>query len=366
MKHLYTLLIAIVFVLSGQSVKSQLPSIDFLYGFTNDARLLLQEYIRPYANIMGANLNAGWYNTAEPHKLGGFDITATFSIATAPVTALSYDLNDLVELRAQVEGPTSIAPTAAGNMAVTPELVYSQVIDNPLTGIPETFELARVKHPNGTGLKFLPLPMAQATIGLIKGTDVTFRFVPMTNIRDYGEIGVFGIGGKHSVSQWIPVIKSLKFINISVQGGYTKVRTAAALNMKPIAEVEIDNPPNWDTNSDQIASMDISGWTVNLIASQSIPVITVYQGIGYSSSLVDMSILGTYPLNSIVTEPGVDFGKTTYTVVENPIEEMQFENFRNLRLNAGARFKLGILTLHYDFTRTLYSTHTVGFGISFR
>lgn len=372
MKRIKYITLLSLTILVLQPAKAQLGSIDFLYGFQNDARLLIQEYIRPYANIMGANLNAGWYNTAEPHKLGGFDVTATFSVAFAPVSALSYDLAELTGLGADIDGSTTIAPTVAGNQEALPELVYNQLVENPLTNTPETFELARIKHPNGlarpngASLNWLPLPMAQASIGLIKGTDVTFRFVPQTRIGDFGEIGVFGVGGRHSISQWIPVIKRLKFINIAVQGGYTKVSTQAALNMKPIADVDISNPPNWETISDQFATMDISGWTVNLIASQSIPVITVYQGIGYSSSLVDMAILGTYPINTIVTEEGPDFGKTTYEVVQDPIESMQFENFRNLRLNAGLRLKLGVLTLHYDFTRTLYSTHTVGFGISFR
>ncbi len=366
MKKINAIKSTIIFMLFSFSVSAQLPTMDFLYGFNNDARLLLQEYIRPYANIFGANLNAGWYNTAEPHKLGGFDITTTFSIAFAPTSALTYDLSSLTELRAEVEGVTTIAPTAAGNMEIVPELVYKQQVVNPLTSLPETFELARVKHPNGAGLDFLPLPMAQLTIGLIKGTDVSVRYVPDITFGDYGEIGLFGIGGRHSISQWIPVLKKLKFINIAIQGGYTKVSTSAHLNMDPIAEVEIDNPPNWETISDQYMNLNISGWTVNLIASQSIPVITVYEGIGYSSSLVDMAITGTFPLNSIVTEQGPDFGKTTYVVVQDPIDELKFENYKNLRLNAGIRFKLGILTLHYDFTRTLYSTHTAGLGITFR
>jgi len=350
-------------IVAVNNVSAQLPALDFVYGYTNDARLLLQEYMRPYANIMGANLNAGWYNTAKPHKPGGFDVTATFSIAYAPPAALSYDLNTLSGLRAEVGGATSIAPTAAGEMEVRPELVYSAVVDNPVSGVPETYELARITHPNGSGLKWLPMPMAQASIGLFKGTDITLRFVPEVRLSDYGRIGLYGIGGRHSISQWIPVLKSLDFINIAVQGGYTKLSTSAHLDMQPIAEVPMPNPPNFN---DQFLNMDVSGWTVNLIASQSIPVITVYEGIGYANSLVELALIGKYPINTIVTEQGDDFGKTTYTVAEDPIEEMEFENFRNLRLNAGVRIKLGLLTIHYDFTRTLYSTHTAGVGISFR
>jgi hypothetical protein len=363
MKNIRNIILILLVTVFTKNVNAQLPALDFVYGYTNDARLLLQEYMRPYANIMGANLNAGWYNTAKPHKPGGFDVTATFSIAYAPPAVLSYDLAALPGLRAEVDGATDFAPTAAGDMEVRPELVYSAVVDNPVSGVPETYELARVTHPNGAGLNWLPMPMAQASIGLFKGTELTLRYVPELRIGDYGRIGLYGIGGKHSISQWIPVLNKLDFINIAVQGGYTKLSTSAHLDMQPIAEIPVANPPNFD---DQFLHMNVSGWTVNLIASQSIPIITVYEGIGYANSLVDLALTGTYPINSIVTEEGGDFGKTTYVVVENPIDALEFENLRNLRLNAGVRIKLGVLTIHYDFTRTLYSTHTAGIGISFR
>ena len=363
MKKLRNISLAFMLLLAAASLKAQIPSLDFLHAPIGDASLVLQEYIRPYANILGANLNAGWYNTAEPHKPLGFDLTVNFSVAFAPVSALSYDLASITGLNANIEGSNTIAPTIAGKMDARPVLVYDQVVTNPASGLPENYELARMVHPDGTGLNFLPLPMAQFSLGLIKSTDVTVRWIPNTQIGNFGSIGVFGIGGRHSVSQWIPVVKQLKFLNISVQGGYTKVAAAAQMHIEPNVEVQVSNPPNWD---DQFLHVTASGWTINLIASQSIPVITVYEGIGYSNSAMDLALLGRYPVNSIVTDVGADFGKTTYTVATDPIPDLAFENNNNLRLNAGVRLKLGILTIHYDFTKTLYATHTAGIGITFR
>ena len=75
---------------------------------------------------------------------------------------------------------------------------------------------------------------------------------------------------------------------------------------------------------------------------------------------------GHYPIHTvIVDESSDDLGKITYEILENPIET-RYKNFNNLRLNVGARIKLGVLTLHYDFTYTLYATQSVGVGISFR
>ena len=103
---------------------------------------------------------------------------------------------------------------------------------------------------------------------------------------------------------------------------------------------------------------------MNLITSQTLSVVTFYQGIGYASSLVEVILQGHYPVHSVYTD-GENLGLTTYDVLEDPID-MKFKNFNNLRLNVGARLKLGVFTLHYDFTHTLYSTHSVGMGVSFR
>ncbi|MEN8228518.1 MAG: DUF6588 family protein [Bacteroidota bacterium] len=343
--------------LSAQNV-----SLDFVYGGIDDAEAILQEYLKPYSNIVGSDLNAGWYNTARPHKLGGLDITATVSWARAPQTALTYDL-EMLELNGEIDPTsTSLAPTIAGDQEVRPELSYSESVDLGGGNIQDV-EYANFTLPNGTGVDFFPLPMGQLTVGLPFGTDVSARFVPMVGYRDYGEIGLWGVGGKHSISQWLPFMNKLEFLDISLQGGYTKVSSSVHVVVEPLPTVEAPPPPdyNWD---DQFVIQKVEGWSMNLIASQTLSVFTFYQGIGYASSLVELLLEGHFPIHSVITE-GDDLGKTTYEVVKNPIQ-LKYENFNNLRMNVGARIKLGVLTLHYDFTHTLYSTHSVGVGISFR
>lgn len=343
-------------------LSAQNLALDFIYGGINDAESILQEYLKPYSNIVGSDLNAGWYNTARPHKLGGLDITATVSWARAPQSALTYDMSELeLSENATISG-TNVAPTISGDQDVRPEISYSESVDFG-GGIFQDVEYARYTVPNGTGVDFFPLPMGQLTVGLPFGTDVSARFVPMVGYRDYGEIGLWGVGGKHSISQWLPFLKKLEFLDISLQGGYTKVSSSVHVVVEPLPTVEV--PPQQDYNwDDQFVIQKIEGWSMNLIASQTLSVITFYQGIGYASSRVELLLEGHFPVHSVITE-GDDLGKTTYEVVENPIQ-VKYENFNNLRLNLGARIKLGVLTLHYDFTHTLYITHSVGVGISFR
>lgn len=343
---------------------SQILSMDIIHGGVEDAQVILQEYLKPFANILGSDLNAGWYNTAKPHQLGGMDVTATVSWAKAPPAALSYNVADMMLNGRPDLSQTSMAPTIAGEQEVRPSLSYSETVDMGGGNMQEV-EYSNFTLPNGTGVDYFPLPMIQLTVGLPFGTDVSARFVPKVGYKDYGEIGLWGVGGKHSISQWLPFINKLEFLDISVQGGYTKVSSSIHVVVEPQALVEVDNYPdyNWD---DQFVTQLVEGWTLNLIASQTFSVLTLYQGIGYASSMVDVLMEGHYPIHSVILDEGsADFGRTTYEVVENPIQ-MKYENFKNIRFNVGARIKLGVLTLHYDFTHTLYATHSVGVGVSFK
>jgi len=156
---------------------SQPLSLEFIYGGLDDAEMILQEYLKPYANILGSDLNAGWYNTARPHKLGGLDVTATVSWAKAPASTLTYDLG-LLNLHGTIEpNPDTQAPTVAGEQEDRPSISYTQMVDIGGGNMQEV-EYSNLTVPNGTGLDYIPLPMAQLTVGLPFGTDVSARFVP--------------------------------------------------------------------------------------------------------------------------------------------------------------------------------------------
>jgi hypothetical protein len=357
------LFVLLVQVLVLGPLYAQNIMLDVIHGGVDDAEVILQDYLEPFAHIVGSDLNAGWYNTARPHKLGGLDVTATVSWAKAPPSALSFDMADL-ELNGELEDAYgSMAPTIAGEQEIRPELSYSQSVDLG-GGNFQDVEYARFTVPDGSGVDFFPLPMAQLTVGVPLGTDISARFVPLVGYKDYGKIGLWGVGAKHSITQWIPGLKSLEFLDVSVQGGYTKVSSSVHVTVEPLPS-DMDPHPDYNWN-DQFIIQKVEGWTLNLIASQTLPVITFYQGIGYANSLVELLLEGHYPIHSVITDlESPDLGKTTYEIIENPIST-KYENYNNLRVNVGARIKLGVFTMHYDFTYTLYATHSVGIGISFR
>ncbi len=344
------------------NAKAQINSLYFMYGPNSDARILIQEYLQPYTDIIGSNMSGSWYNTAKPHELGGVDISAMFSFAFAPTDVLQYDLSTVLGLSEPFPDPT-YAPTAVGYLTDRPEIVNTIGVVNS-SGETETYELAKYIHPDGMGRDFVPLPMAQLSVGLVAGTDLTVRYMPALDIGFGSEMAMWGVGGRHSISQWIPIIKKLKFIDIALHGGYSKVTSSVHQAIDPIATINPFPDFDWD---DQFLVMSVSGWTVNLIASQTLPIVTLYEGIGYASSMAEVAMLGHYPVNDVVSSPlSPDFGSTTYTIEENPIEELALEGYSGLRINAGIRFKMGVFTVHYDFTKTMYVSHTAGVGFTFR
>jgi hypothetical protein len=372
MKNIRCLFIGLALAVGLQTaVYSQLDNVSFLKGGPADAQALFQEYLTPFANIFGADLNAGWYNSAKPHKLGGFDLTVTLNTAWAPPTARTFDAG-LLKLSSEATLVNSaagdkISPTIAGKLtADRPTLQYTKVVG----GIPVKY--AEFVLPKGVGVNMIPLPMGQLTIGLPFGTDVSVRYLPTLPLGKAGNIGLWGVGGRHSIIQHIPALKRLPILDITAQGGYTKLTTTANINYNPAslsstAVPVINETTDANLFADQKLEMIASAWTVNLIFSETLPIISFYQGIGFSSSTVDLGLNGYYPFPSIATS-GANAGKAVVTNADVKKDPLQFEmnNNKDLRLNAGLRLKLGVLTIQFDYTKANYSVFTTGLGISFR
>lgn len=337
-------------IFSSSSLFAQLKNVsDMLAGLNQDKAAvenMFEAYLSPYANSLGANLNGGWYNTAKTHKLGGFDLTFTASTSFVPSGDKSYDpslyLKGSQNLRMSAPGNV---PTIAGENKTNQELI----INNS----------ARIKMPKGTGVAIVPSPMLQLGIGLVKSTDISVRYLPQFNLGDYGKIDMWGVGLKHSLKQWIPGIKMAPFFNLSVFGGYTQLNMTSDLDLQPSDYSGTSNPSttNYDNQEMKLVAKNFTG---NVLASFDFPVITVYAGAGFSSTKTNLELKGDYPV--------IAAGNTIISM-KDPID-MKFSNTDGSktkpRLNAGIKFKMAIITLHFDYTYANYSVATAGLGISFR
>jgi hypothetical protein len=353
-KRVGTLLTGL-FLISSVSF-SQLKNVDFLKSIPADGAKYLQAYISPWANAFGSGLNGGWYNTAKPHKLGGFDITTGFSFGMVPSSAGTFELSSIgLSSAMTASGTTS---TISGPNTAGPSIQYKQ------GGV----TLASFNAVPGTNWKLIPVPTAQIGIGLPFGTEIKGRYIPKINIKD-GDISLWGVGLVHSVLQYLPGNKLLPF-DVSLFAGYTKLEGNVPLGLKPDLSVTQAYTAPFNTSSaftNQNLNINVSALNVSAIASLNLPVITFYGGLGYCKTKTSMNFTGDFPTPVLVATPiphaeynnsGVKTGKD--------FPAMNIENFSGVRANIGFRIKLAVITIHADYTKAQYNVFSTGLGISFR
>jgi len=298
---------------------------------SDDATKFLEAYFSPLGQSFGAGLNNGWYNTAKPHKLGGFDLTFTLNAVSIPNDMQHFDPNNIDNFSSNSTTPTILG---AGEGS---EITYNN------NGNSMTFNM-----PNQGTLKksLIPIPILNAGIGLIKKTELDFRYLPTYNFDmgfvGKGSVGLWGIGAKHDILQYIPIVGDAIPMSLSIQAGHTRLNTSFSV---------VD--PNSSVNQD--VSLDINATTINLIVSKKLLMITAYAGLGYNSSVTKFS-----------SETSFNVGTSTNPVTMNIPLEMKFESQNEMRANIGLRFNLAIIALQANHTFSKYPVTTIGAGISLR
>ncbi|MGM0667222.1 MAG: DUF6588 family protein [Bacteroidota bacterium] len=354
-------LVITILILTGPKAGAQVEA-DFLKAGVNDGMKLMEAYIEPFANAFGAGFNSSWYNTAKPHKLGGFDVTLSVSAGFVPADALEFDLAAVEFENLALVDPmaNTMAPTVAGAKENGPELHFVQTLpSSPGTEI----ELVSFESPPGINFTPVPSPMLQVGIGLPYASEIKLRYIPTTPV-DEGSVRLLGGGLMKSISEHIKAFTMLP-LNISVFGGYNTLRGEVPISVEPDTDINYVSYSMADF-TDQYFIVDVSAWTVSLIASVDIPVVSGYLGIGYGKTLTNMNIEGYIPLP--VLDPDISTSNPVYTdegVVEE-VEKISIENYSGLRFNVGGRLKLGVFTIHTDYTYASYNVLTVGLGVSFR
>nr|WP_321426924.1 DUF6588 family protein [uncultured Acetobacteroides sp.] len=139
------------------------------------------------------------------------------------------------------------------------------------------------------------------------------------------------------------MFKLLPF-NMSAFWGMTKYNLSWDMANNSYAD------PNY---SDQKLSTDATSYTARLLVSKSIPVLTVYGGIGYNSSSSNYKLKGHYQYNGIAVNGGNDPFNLDYTST-------------GMMFNAGLRVKLAVFMLFGDYTYAGTSMYTAGLGFTFR
>lgn len=311
------LLTILIFCISITS-KSQVQVDDI-----NDAQAFLQEYLSPLGNGLGAITNNGWYNSAKPHRFLGFDATFTLSVLNITDENKSFDPNSITNF--------------SSNSTSTPTILGKG------DGATVNYKGEQFKLPNqSTLIPALVLPNFNFGLGVFKKTELNGRFIPnyKYNIGFFGkgEISMWGLGFKHDLLQWIPIIGNAIPMSLSLQAGHTQLNSGLSI-------------------LDQDVSIDVQATNFNIILSRKILMLTGYTSVGYNFSTTtftageDISNLDTFNLNELE--------------ISLPIE-MKFENNNEFRANVGFRFNLAVIAIHANHTFSKYPVTTIGLGVSLR
>jgi len=343
MNHLYRRLklifstFLVMATLGSSTAFAQLDDIgEFLRAGTEDAERLTRAYLSPLPTGLSTSLNSGWNGTAAPRKTLGFSIDVRVAAAFVPDSDQDFNLNEIglqnVEPADQLE---FIAPTISGDDGDAPTVnLFAD------TGVGGRQQIGSFELPSGSGVSLVPAPMIQASLGLIKDTDITVRFIPETDLDDYGDISLFGGSVKHGINQWLPGGNLLP-VDISLQAGFTQVELNANLDALG--------------GNDQRVETTTNTFVLNALVGKTLPFISIYGGAGIQSGDFEVDVLGDFEVQTIA-------GTTTIT---DPISYTE-DSEASVHLLGGVRFKLAIFNIYAEGTVAEYSSLNAGIGFSFR
>jgi len=315
---MHKILILLFIIIFYQPVSAQITLQN-----TTDAKAFLHEYLTPLGESLGASLNNGWYNTGKPHKTGGFDITITLNTVTIP------------------EGKKSFNPSSIDNFASYDHL--TPTILGKGNGATIEYEGDQFTMPSqGSGVSLLPIPTLNFGIGIIKKTELNGRYIPKYKYNSgfigKGEISMWGLGFKHDILQWIPMIGNTIPFSLSLQAGYTQLNT----------KIDI---------LEQAVNIDVQAMNINLIVSRKLLMLTGFASVGYNSATTSFSAG-----ENLTDTDNFNIGEANFDL---PIS-MTFESQNEIRANIGLRFTLAVIALQANYTFSEYPVATLGIGVSLR
>lgn len=193
-------------------------------------------YIEPLVTGFGAGLNSGLYNSASVKRFGvRFQFETRFMLLPFSDAQKTFKAKTAGHFYppAEADAPTVVGD---GEGAV-------------VTGSGGT----KYHFPGGLEIDGLFLVCPQVTVGSFFGTESTIRFVALPLGEDFGTMTLWGVGAKHSLSQYIP----LSPVDLAVGTFYQKFTLGDIMRASLIS--------------------------IYVTAGKSLPLITFYGGLGYEN-----------------------------------------------------------------------------------
>lgn len=346
------LLLTIACAVSIYSAKAQEVADILALGGTN-ASTMMQSYAQPAFEGTMYNLNSGWYRTAKTHKLLGFDISLSATLASVPSERKTFTFNEADYDNITIAGGSSELPTFFGGDTNT-VLKYNQDVELAGQNTEATAEFSAIDG-FGDELSQVPSAMIQAGIGLPFKTEVTVRYVPESLVSsDDFEAGLIGVGIKHNILQYFPIAKRIPLVDVSLFGGYTQLNA--------------EYFPQDVKGENQSMDMQITSMTAQLLGSVDLKIVNFFVGLGYSTSEAELNVNGTYEFDveASSTIGGIPItGTTTTTTNGDDVPSLKYD-VNGFMTTAGMSINLAFFKIYGSYTLQEYNSINAGIAFSFR
>lgn len=256
-------------------------------------------YIQPVVDLFGANMHAGYYHSAFIPESGfslGIDIIGMGSIVT--------DAQKTYTAKAPpgFDPPTFKTATIFGGKG-------TKIVHAIITGL-------EFKGSDGiVNTSIFPLAVPQLRVGSLYGTEAILRFitVPAMGENKFPVITLWGVGVRHSLSQYIPSSP----LDIAAGAFYNSFTMGDIISFKGVA--------------------------LSAHASKSISILILYGGVAWESSKMNLKYTSTDPTQP----PGVDINLT---------------GANDFRFTLGVGLKLGFLKIFADANFGSVTNYSGGIG----
>ena len=287
-------------------------------------------FTSPILSGWAADINSGFYHSADLHDVLGFDVGVKISLARPSTDDKTYkfDMPATITYSGQtLTRGTHYATTITANSAVGDKAATEvRTIAAGGTGGVIPANTLIMTLPGGFDLPAIPLPMPQVNVGLPLGLEVMARFVPTISAGDAGKFNMQGFGIRYDIDQWIPLFP----IDIAAHFFTQK------MNFK-------------DKNDKDVFSG--SG--------------TAY-GVEISKKLFILTVYGGFQLEKGKMELGSFTGKDPSTGAAVTVNGFTVDGANTSRVTVGARLLLLLINAHVEYSVAKNPVITAGVGISIR
>ena len=327
----------IALLIGATFARAQSNANDIFAAGVADAERFSNDYFGPLSEGALYSISNGWYNSAKAKPLGGFEISVIGNMSSFKnkddKKAFTLNTADYENLQFSDGSTSNLVSSALGD--IDGILVYVEGEIAP--GITQRQEFELPSGLSGEGINFVPSAFIQASVGLIKGTEIKARFLPKVNTEDVS-VGFYGVGIQHEFTSLLPAEKIWP-VAISGVIGYTHLDGSYDFTDTGVI-----------SGQNQRIETDMNTWVFQAVVSTKLPIINFCGGIGYLKGKATTDFLGTYE-SGFITSPSV----------EDPFSLTR--EVSGVTANVGTKLKLGFFRLHADYT--IAEFNSVSFGINF-